>query len=227
MHDDPLFMPVILSRLNAPWEKALPYGTPISFPTKSFIAGFGASERASGLYFIKRGRVCLSNLDASGRERVMLYMGRQMLFNEIPMFLCTTTYSFTCMEPTDTVFFPRKILTAEFIKEYPELFLNLLESMSSKSQSFYSRLSSLRTRGAFANTCGALYSMHLHNRGGGGVVPVLSKQELAAYLGLHRSSLHKALSRLQSEKVIGEYRRSSLAVHSAEQLYDYALHAED
>lgn len=227
LRDDPLFLPVIFSGMNAQWEKMLHLGVPASFPAKSFIAGFGDSERSSGLYFIKRGRVCLSNLDASGRERVMLYMGQQMLFNEIPMFLPTSTYSFTCMEATETIFIPRTILTTDFIQAYPDLMLNLMESMSKKSQSFYSRLSSLRVHGSFANTCGALYSMHLYNRKKDAVAPVLSKQELAAYLGIHRSSLHKALSRLQAENIISQYKRGSLSIYEPERLYDYALHSDD
>lgn len=130
---------------------------------------------------------------------------------------------FTCMEPTDTVFFPKSTLNAEFIREHPELFYNFIESLSKKSQCFYSRLSAASMSDSFGNACQALYSMHLYNRHKGHVAPRLTQLELAAFLGIHRSSLHKALARLKDEGVIGQYSRKHLTIHKPDALYEYAL----
>lgn len=224
-----LFSPIILTDINTVWEQFLHLGVPVSFPVRSFISASGApsSESASGMYYIRRGRVRLSSLNISGQEKVMLYMGRGVLFNEIPMLQFSHDYVFTCMEDTETVFLSKKLLTDKFIKEYPPLFLNLLESMSKKSQNFYSQLSALRSFSSFANVCRTLYSMHLFQRVRGNIVPQLTQQELAAFLGIHRSSLHKALTRLKEEGTIGPYSRKHLALLDEKALYEHALKTEE
>ena len=215
------FKPIILTDLNTPWEKVLDQGTPVSFARRTIISARAFGESASGMYYIKKGHVRLSNIAANGQEKMMFYMGRGTLFNEIPMLQAETDYLFTCMEETDAIFFPKKRITEDFIRRHPELMLNLLESMSRKSRSFYTQLSGLRAYDTFANVCRMLYSMYLHNKSGGKVVPRLTQQEFAAFLGVHRSSLHKALSRLQNEGVVGRYSRKELEVRDPDRLLAY------
>lgn len=217
------FFPIILTDLNKPWEKVLHLGTRVTFHARQIAPG---SSPYTGLYYIVRGRIRLSGTSVNGQEKVMLYMGRGTLFNEIPMLQFVTGHGFTCMEHTVAVYWPKKLLSTEFIKEYPELILNLMESMSLKSRNFHTQLSSMHGYGAFTNVCRVLYSMYLFNREGKAIVPQLSKQELAAYLGLHRSSLHKAISRLQDEGVIGNYHRAALEIHDPQALLAYAQRGE-
>lgn len=220
--DDSVFFPIILTDLNLPWEKALHQGTPISFSARSILSGNRSSD--SGLYYIRRGVVRLSNIALNGQERVMLYMGKGTLFNEIPMLQFSHDYLFTCMEQTDTVFWPKKRLNEDFIREYPLLMFNFLESMSAKSRNFYTQLCNLRAYNSFGNVCRLLYSMNLFNRKGDVIVPMLTQLELAAFLGIHRSSLHKAMSRLKDEGIIGEYSKKSLEIYDLARLRE---HAED
>ena len=217
------FFPIVLSNLNKPWEQVLHLGTPISFPAKSVITGRSPGvSKEPGMYYIKSGRVRLSHLTMHGHEKMLLYMGSGMLFNEVPMLRVASDYMFTCLDATDAVYWTRKCITHEFILEHPDLILNLMEAMGSKTQSFYTQLCGMSSYGAFINVCRVLYSMFLFQQERGNVVPGLTKQELAAYLGIHRSSLHKALARLQDENVIGSYTRSSLQVSDVETLRNYA-----
>lgn len=218
------FMPIILTQINTPWEKVYSLGVPVSFPVRRILSGCtaGCSDAGTGMYYIKRGRVRLSNLNPNGQERVVLYMGKGVLFNEIPMLDFNPDYLFTCMEAVDAVFWPKKLITGDFIREYPDLLLNLLESMGKKSRSFYCQLNSLRSFSSFANVCRTLYSMHLFNRVGERIVPELTQQELAALLGIHRSSLHKALTRLKDGGIIGSYHRKQLTIYDLPALYHYA-----
>jgi DNA-binding IclR family transcriptional regulator len=55
----------------------------------------------------------------------------------------------------------------------------------------------------------------------GKIVPHLSLQELAAFLGIHRSSLHKALARLREESIIGDYSKNRLEIYDLEKLSLY------
>ena len=214
--------PIILIDINKPWEKVLSIGTPVSFAARSVITPKDYSVAASGMYYILRGRIRLSNIATNGQEKVMLYMGKGTLFNEIPMLQIGSDYIFTCMETTDAVFLPKKRITPDFIRDHPELFLNLLDSMSRKSRNFYSQLCGLRAFDSFVNVCRTIYSMHMFNREHGRVVPRLTQQELAAFLGVHRSSLHKALARLKDEGIISAYNRMHLDVFQPDRLREYA-----
>jgi CRP-like cAMP-binding protein len=125
------------------------------------------------------------------------------------------------MEETEAVFLPKKKFTEDFIRENPELIQNLLESLSKKSQHFFQQLCNLQMFTTFGNLCRSLYSMHLYQRRNDKIVPRLAIQELAAYLGVHRSSLHKGLKRLKVEGVIGEYSRSNLKIYDIPRLALY------
>lgn len=218
----PPFYPLMMENLNKSWEKVLPLGTKASFPAKTVITGRSPGIKDPGMYYIKRGKVRLSHVTLSGQEKMLLYMGEGMLFNEIPMLTVSTDYIFTCVEATEAVFWTRKQITADFISRHPELVLNLMEAMSKKMQSFYMQLCGMSSYNAFINVCRVLHSMELYQKKNGIVVPGISKQELAAFLGIHRSSLHKALARLQDEGVIGAYTRHYLEVKEAETLRRYA-----
>jgi CRP-like cAMP-binding protein len=79
----------------------------------------------------------------------------------------------------------------------------------------------MQTFTAFGNLCRALYSMHLHQKKKDRIVPRLAQQELAAFLGVHRSSLHKAMTRLRAEGIIGAYSKSSLEIRDIDRLEGY------
>lgn len=227
MSQDTVFQPIILMNMNKVWENVLHMGTPLSFPAKKIISFSQSDSTNAGIYYIRHGCVRLSHIASNGQEKVMLYMGRGMLFNEIPMLNVGSDYLFTCMEPTETVFFPKKWITEEFIKEHPDLFLNLLESLSKKSRNFYSQLCGVRIFDAFVNVSRILYSMYLHNKAQDYVVPRLTQQEIAAFLGIHRSSLHKALFRLKDEGIIGQYSRKRLEVYDPDRFLEYAQGGDD
>lgn len=222
MYKYSFFPPIILVDLNKPWEKVLSLGTPQTFQAKHILSLGAGGGTDSGLYYIRRGRIRLSNIAANGQEKVLFYMGNGTIFNEIPMLQMAGEYVFTSMETTEAVFWPKKRISVDFVREYPELLLNLLDSMSKKSQSFYTQLCNLRSFAALGNVCRALYSMHLHNRVGSVIVPRLTQQELAAYLGMHRSSLHKALTRLENEGIIENYSKKKLIICDVERLRWYA-----
>ncbi|MDR0816458.1 MAG: helix-turn-helix domain-containing protein [Desulfovibrio sp.] len=138
------------------------------------------------------------------------------------MFQTSEDYLFTSIEQTEAVFFPKQFITTDFIAEYPDLVLNLLQSLSIKTRILYSQISCGFAFDSFGMVCRALYSMHLYNREGGRVVPHLTQQDLGVLLGLHRSSLHKALARLKDEGIIGSYSKKALHIHDIGRLLTYA-----
>jgi CRP-like cAMP-binding protein len=218
------FFPIILTDLNRPWEKMLHLGTRITFAARCLIPQRKFSSN-TGMYLMRRGLVKLSYISLSGDEKALLYIGRGTLFHETPMLhdAYGCTYTFTCIEPTEFTFFPKKILTLDFVRQHPELILNMLESFSIKTTILYSSHGREGSFNVFTKTCRVLYSMYLFNNIAGVVVPRISRQELASFLGIHRSSLHKALRRLHDEGVIGAYSKKKLTICNIEPLQKYAL----
>lgn len=220
--------PIILTDLNVPWERMLALGIPMTFRSRCIISDPGLDKNVSGIYFIRRGCVRLSHIVSSGQEKIMLYMGQRTMFYEKPLFHRNITdYIFTSMETTEVVFLSQKFFRSDFIKGHPDLFLNLLESISKKMGIFYTQLYSQTTLSSFSNICRTLYSMYLFNRRGDIVVPRLTQQELASFLGLHRSSLHKTLTHLKNEGIIGPYSRRELRIYNPQYLNDCAEKSED
>ncbi|MDR1947537.1 MAG: Crp/Fnr family transcriptional regulator [Desulfovibrio sp.] len=217
------FHPIVLQDLNGPWEQVLHTGYSTSIPAGSVISGSGRRDGENRIFFIKQGRVSISHISGNGEERILMYLGRCCMFEEIPMQHDGMDCIFTCMENVGAVYWPKKILNGEFAAQHPELVLNLLKSLSLKSRIFSGRLCELHAFDSLGLVSRALYSMYLHSDRKKRPVPKLTQLELAAYLGIHRSSLHMVMTRLREEGIIGVYSKSRMEILNPDQLLAYAL----
>lgn len=220
-------LPIIITGMNEPWEKITHLGTRERFPKRSVVAGGGAD--VDGIYYLVRGLVRLSCITRAGKEYAMLYMGEGMLFNENDIFHKGLNNFLTSIEPLETVFFPRAMLNEQFFGEHPDLAMNLISSMSQKTRVLYSLLGATRSLDSFAHVCRVLYRMHLFNRvqeagsSKSRIVPRLCQQELAAFLGMHRASMHTAISRLKEERIIERYSKKELIITDLPALERYVM----
>ncbi|MDR2123415.1 MAG: Crp/Fnr family transcriptional regulator [Desulfovibrio sp.] len=217
------FYPIVLQDLNKPWEQMLHTGYNVSFPAGSVITGVGRSREDNRIFFIRQGRVCLSHIAANGEERILMYLGRNCMFEETPTQHDGMDCIFTCVKELRAVSWPAKILNANFAALHPELVLNLLCSLSRKTRIFSGRLCELHAFDALGLVCRALYSMYLHRDEGKSPVPNLTQLELAAYLGIHRSSLHLVMSKLREDGIIGAYSKSRVEILDPDRLLACAL----
>ena len=216
------YSPVTLVGLNLPWEKVLHLGVPVTFAAKQIITA-GGSGGSDSFYYIRKGRVRLSYIAPSGSEKVLFYLGKGTLFAEIPVMIMSADCIFTCMDEVAAVLLKKSAVTSKkFLEEYPELMLNWVESTSVKSGNFFNQLCNAGLFDSFQSVCRLLYSMAIHSANEQIVVPQLSQQELASLLGIHRGSLHKALTRLKTEKVIGDYSKHELKILDLQLLKHYA-----
>ncbi len=217
-----IFYPLILKNLNAPWADVLHLGIPVNFKHKQILA-VDDKYNAEGLYYILDGCVRLSYIASEGQERVLFFLGGGTLFNEIPAISEGSACIFTPVAPTKTIYFKKSIVTSEsFISEHPKIMLNWVESISFKSGCLFRQLCNTGLFDVFTNVCRMLYAMTIYQKEGNKIVPHLSHQDCAALLGIHRGSLHKAMTRLKDEGVIKSYSRNELVVLNMEQLWLYA-----
>ncbi len=216
------YSPVVLMDLNLPWERILHLGIPVSFVSKQIFSVVGTNP-GQGFYYVRKGRIRLSYITPNGQEKVLFYVGRGTLFNEIPTMSTIASCVFTCMEPVSAVFFKTSFVRShQFIAQYPDIMLNWVEAVSEKNNIFFNQICNAGLYDSFGNVCRLLCRMFLHSQQNGKVVPQLSQQECASLLGIHRGSLHKALTRLKKEGIIGNYTRRSLEIIDADRLFQYA-----
>jgi CRP-like cAMP-binding protein len=217
------FHPIVLQDLHAPWEQLLHTGYDISFSAGRVIAGSAGDDAAHRIFFIKQGRVSLSHISGNGEERILMYFGRRSMFAETAMQHDGMDCIFTCLDAVHAVYWPKTILNEDFAARHPELILNLLQSLSRKSRIFSGRLCELHAFDAFGLVSRALYSIYLHSNEKKKPVPNLTLLELAAYLGIHRSSLHMVMARLREEGIIGTYSKSGMEILDPDQLLVCAI----
>lgn len=219
--DTALFNPVIIKDSNLPWLRVAHLGSRVIFPQGAVVGG-NVYEGCKGFYLILKGMVRLSYPAANGQEKVLFYVGRNSLFNDMPALIGTQTCIFTCLERVEAIRFETaEMRHPSFAAKYPELISNWLESAGVKCSLLFAQLSSSGVYSTFANVCRLLYTMSIHNRENGKIVPYLTQQDLASMLGIHRGSLHKAFTRLREEGIIGNYSRKELVIHDLARLRVY------
>ncbi len=221
MMDIAFFNPVIIKDCNLPWQRVVHLGSRVIFPQGAIVGG-NIYEGAACFYLILKGMVRLSYPAASGQEKVLFYVGKNSFFNDMPAIMGLQTCIFTCLERVEAIRFETaEVRSDAFAAKYPDLINNWLESAGVKCTLLFAQLSSSGVYSTFANVCRLLYTMSLHNRENGKIVPYLTQQDFASMLNIHRGSLHKVFSRLREEGVIGNYSRKELVIYNLEKLREY------
>ncbi|MCF8039940.1 MAG: Crp/Fnr family transcriptional regulator [Desulfohalobiaceae bacterium] len=197
---------------NRIWKEVLDLGTPCTFPERHVQPGIPGE----GFYFIKKGTVRLAYTSLAGQERIVLIIGQDSLFNEIPALKSQVTpgVGFHCIEKVEAYRFPASLLTdTEFISTYPHLISNLLQSMAMKSAMLFSHA----TEGIFSSTtsrlCQILLSMARDQKDSG-----LSQTDVANMLGVHQTTIARAVRTLRKQSIIGRFTKNELQVLDEERL---------
>lgn len=200
-----------LNFLNKPWREVLHLGTRHLFPKHHCEPG----EKVRGFYFIAKGRVRLTYLGESGKEKCALYMGKDCIFNEIPVLggsgpLCA---SFFCLEEVEAWSFKAELLSNNsFIIQYPELIANLLHSMAQKAGIFFSQSSEKAFSTSKHQLCTVLLELHANTQ------LCLSQSDVASLLGVHLTTVARLIRSLRDQKIIGRFTKTSFEVLDIERL---------
>ncbi|WP_027370909.1 Crp/Fnr family transcriptional regulator [Desulfovermiculus halophilus] len=197
---------------NRVWREVLHLGTRCTFPAGHVQPGIPGE----GLYFLTQGTVRLAYTSLDGQERVVLIIGQDSLFNEIPSLKSQVTpgVGFQCIEPVEAWRFPVSLLTdQEFISAYPHLISNLLQSMAIKSTSLFSHA----TEGILCSTprrlCQVLLSMAQNRQHFG-----LSQTDVANMLGVHQTTIARSVRTLRKQGIIGRFTKKELQILDQERL---------
>lgn len=199
-----------LSSTNMPWREVLHLGTRCIFPKHHCEPG----EKIRGFYFIAKGRVRLTYLGDTGKEKCALYMEKNCIFNEIPALSSTTVCaSFFCIEEVEAWRFNAKLLTdTAFISKYPHLISNLLQSIAVKSGIFFSQSSEKNFSNSMHKLCIILMELYANPQ------LCLSQSEVAALLGIHLTTVARHIRTLRNQGVIGRFTKTAFEVLDIESL---------
>lgn len=226
MRDSYHFYPLFICNMNLPWKDVLHLGIPVKYRKRQVISFY---DDTVGFFYLNKGKVRVSYIAECGSEKNVFFIGEGTLCNEIPSLAFGYSEAIlTSLDNIETVFFSKdQVFDREFMSAYPQVIRNLVESLSLKSCYLFSQACNLGLFDAFQNVCRVLYGMVIFAENKKTVVPQLSQQDIASFVGIHRGSLHKILRRLKDEGVIGTYSRHSMKVLDLDKLYYYAVSKSD
>lgn len=188
-----------IKALNAPWKEVLCLAIRMVFPKHSVIP----HHNCGCMYYLHKGTVVITYSSAGGQDRIALYIEPESLFNEARSL---SGYEpggeFRCIEDTILYRFPPDILSQDFIRTYPHLVQNLLQSMGGKMLIHYSFLADMGTGRHVTHVARFIVSLSQRNENKSIFPSGVTQQEVADLLGVHRTTLARAIQQLKLLGVI-------------------------
>jgi len=185
---------------------------------------FPAAE-AQRFYFLNRGSLRLSSLSSTGKERVIMYMEADNIFGEVVHLHESRVHchSLRALEKIEVIGFPIGLLSdIDFCRHYPHLILNLVHSLGIKAGAFFCQISDVALLESHTQVCRMLYQIWKENGEPRVFDPGISQSDIADILGMHRSSLTRALRMLRDDGVIGVFSKKRLEVVNPQRLMELA-----
>lgn len=209
-----------VSSVNLIWNEALEFATYFKFK-KNFVI---PHDKEIGIYYIISGKVVLSYFSLDGVERTALIYESGSIFNEARAF---TEYNpsgqFKCVTDVELYFFPRNVLlNLDFISKFPHLIQNLLISMSGKILLHYLFLSEMGTGSCLSKLCRLIYSLAIKNNRQKIFHPQMTQTDIAALLGLHRTTLARTIRKLKELGIIEKFSHNEIIIANYDLLQQYA-----
>ncbi len=198
-------------RANAIWATVLHLGVRQTYPAGYLLDLSGSS--LTDFYYIEKGRLVISYASQSGRELPILTLGSGNLFNVSSALtgFDNADSSYLVSEATVLWCFQGSLLSSpDFVRQYPELIINLMRSLAEKTLHMHETLSYTGPDTALISL--ARWLCHMADERGTTFSPGLTQQEIANKLGVHRATLVRCVHNLRKEGLIGRFSRSSLEI---------------
>ncbi len=224
MENNNIKAPFKLKEANSIWRTILHLGTKQEIPKGNM---FLANEDESIFSFIDKGCIRLECSSLEGKQRILQFMESGCIFREVsanrqPVTKIYGRAFFVATEDCTIYNFPADFLyESNFIKQYPELIANLLHTIKLKSASFFSLLAGSNEESLERVLC-RYFSQLAANHSSDTFAPQISQADLALILGIHRSTLSRALKELRSAGIIGNFTRFKLEILDKQKLQELA-----
>lgn len=209
-----------VSNLNTPWARVLHLAERRCFRRNQLIDVAASGTATPYFYYIVSGTVRLSYVGAGGEERTILYAGPGTLMN-VPSVLAEDVENtmVVCTEDVDAAIFDAALLTdAAFAAAHPDLMLNLVHSLCIHLVIHSQHLGDASLAGSLGHVCRIFWEMSEKCGGKTRFSPDMTQQELAALLGIHRTTLTRILCRLRGMGVVARYTKRDLHILNPDRL---------
>lgn len=213
--------------INRVWEAALPYAERQDHERGSYIYPY--ENENDSFYYIASGSVTILHETADGHVRNMLYMQTGNLINVAhTLGRAFTSFfdsgcRFYCMSDVELWKFPSSLLRdGNFVRQYPALIINLMESIGFKLLLMHNALSYSGTGDALARLCRFCINFSQANENKLVIAPGIATAELANILGVHRISLFRAARKLRNMGILGECSRHRIVIRDIDGLMKLA-----
>ena len=167
---------------------------------------FEEGEPAYGLYIICKGKVKLAKHSLKGKKQILKLLGPGEILGEKTMFdrEVYTAYAET-LEDTTLHFIEREPFF-EFLREYPEVALRLIEKLSRELKAFQGKLMEASYEGSLERLARLLLLMSRQygreTEKGLDIGIQLSRQELAELAGISTETAIRVLARMKERGLI-------------------------
>jgi len=188
--------------------------------TKKGGTVFSTGEVSQTLYIVNVGQVRLYHLGEDGREQVLRVLNPGDFIGEIALFTDEIRSSYAeATKDSELCTISRASLTA-LIKQMPPLSMALLGALADRLKTAERQATLLAIPDALPRLAGYLQEISGHQSG---VIDLpMSKQDLAAYLGMTPESLSRKLHQLVKDGVIETIGRRQVKVINTDQLAEVA-----
>lgn len=205
--------------MNTVWERMLHLARPRVYPKGCPL--LLAGEALTDFYYLARGKLRIIHGAESGRERSMLYIGGGNLFNEASALagFDNPDSQMICLEESEIWRFKGGLLhDPAFVRAHPELVINLMISLSTKTLTMHASLSNTGNSSSLAQVSRFLLGLSRAHGNSRNFKPGMTQQELATLLGLHRATLVRTINHLKNAGVIAGFTKNSLRISDLEAL---------
>ena len=200
-----------IAGLNLAWRELLHLGNKLSYPKNTIIP----HETAKGIFYLSKGTVELSYNTSSGHKRIALYYGPGTLINEARTLTGHNLGgTFTCIEPVELYQFDKDLCSLDFIRTHPHLVQNLLKTMAVKMLLHYCFVTAMGTGSTLSQVCRFIFSFAVALDYPKTFPINLTQQEVADLIGIHRTTLARALQKLKTMRVISKLTMSGVQVEN-------------
>jgi len=171
-------------------------------------------------YYIETGQLLISFASQNGRERSIISLEAGNLFN-----ISTALTGFDnpdsqyiCKEDTILWRFPGKLLLSpDFVRNYPELVIEIMQSLANKNLQMHESLSYTGPDTALIQLARWIQRT-ADNHGTFMLRPGLTQQELADRLGIHRATLVRCIHTLREKNIVSNFSKNSLIIKDIDAL---------
>lgn len=219
------YLPGIVSNLSPEWRSALSLGRVCQQKKGTFLI---SSPESRTFGFLTRGRICSIHSSGSGGAQTMLFFGPDTLFRETYMFsgFCLSLPHFQALTDVEFCLFEGDMLHDKtFAATHTLLMTSMLYSVTVKLSLFDALLSIKSCKSVEEKVAMWLYYC-FDVKGRRSFSPGISQLELSLLLGVHKSSLNKAILRFKSHGILGCFTKTQISILEEKRLFAVANGAE-